>query len=48
MKGENGTPVTPDWSPEPRPCRRDDCVCETPQHAVFMHGNEDHITRGEN
>lgn len=56
MRGENGTPETPDWVPDkPRRCELDcdvrracssgACLCrESPQHAAY--DSEDHITRG--
>lgn len=54
MNGENGTPVTPDWQPVSKPwdqsrCCPTDCpgICETAQHAVFIH-LPDTIILGDN
>jgi hypothetical protein len=53
MTGENGTPVTPDWTPDARPCdlafwadhRRD--MRDAEYRAAFLDASE-HIVRGEN
>lgn len=47
MRGENGTPETPDWVPEPKPWSESRCcpTCESPQHAVWMHGERSWMNR---
>ena len=49
MKGENGTPETPEWELPKRcdkPCAR--CITTTDQELIWIEGTDAHLVRGEN
>lgn len=51
----NDPPDAPEWAAEPKPWDEKFCcpatcpgICESPQQAVWMHGSDEHLVRGEN